>query len=349
MSSSFPSHPRLARPPPAYTPDDPRAASIRSCAFDDLKSDEKRDDSDALDHSHLDEIPVRGTVDKLYDLVQAFRDGQHEEDDLGFDRALQRPQRLFAQHEFDLDDGAIDENELDDDDDDNDDLSMQKGNSSSQKPRGYRDRLKEVKSQRIVTHRSCGHSFDTIVLASADEISALYYRQEYLKLLAKALLHFGAPSHRVESLLRTAATVLDLTAEFLCLPAAIIIGFGDHDGWKVKADWVKGDSVIVLSALHHIHHVYRAVLHDEMSAEVGCEELTTIINAPPVHNIWVRDGLAFVLSALICPLAFGGSFLDLWVAGANAAVLNHVRASIESPGYIVVFEWVITSCWVLHD
>ncbi|EIN12912.1 DUF1212-domain-containing protein, partial [Punctularia strigosozonata HHB-11173 SS5] len=154
-------------------------------------------------------------------------------------------------------------------------------------------------------------------------------------------LQFGAPSHRVESLLRTAAAVIDVDAEFLCLPAVIVVGFGKHDGWKVNTHWIKSDSVIGLSALHDVHHIYRQVIHDKMSAETAREELIRIIRAPPLYGIWVRDALAFLLSALICPLAFGGSFIDLWIAGAGAALLNHVRASIGSPGYVVVFELFI--------
>ncbi len=52
------------------------------------------------------------------------------------------------------------------------------------------------------------------------------------------------------------------------------------------------------------------------------------------------SGLAFWLSALICPLAFGGSFLDMFVAGSGAFVLSTLQLTVvmKSALYANVFE-----------
>lgn len=51
-------------------------------------------------------------------------------------------------------------------------------------------------------------------------------RQEFLIKLAKTLMTFGAPSHRIESQLIAAARILEVEAEFIHLPSVIICSFG---------------------------------------------------------------------------------------------------------------------------
>jgi uncharacterized membrane protein YjjP (DUF1212 family) len=59
--------------------------------------------------------------------------------------------------------------------------------------------------------------------------------------------------------------------------------------------------------------------------------------------------LAFCLSALICPLAFGGSFLDMWIAGAAAFILAclQLRVAEKSALYANVFEYAIYLSFVI--
>ena len=45
--------------------------------------------------------------------------------------------------------------------------------------------------------------------------------------LAKALMTFGAPSHRIESQLLSAARILEVNAQFIHIPGVIICSLGD--------------------------------------------------------------------------------------------------------------------------
>jgi uncharacterized membrane protein YjjP (DUF1212 family) len=172
-------------------------------------------------------------------------------------------------------------------------------------------------------------------------------RQEYLIMLAKTLMTFGAPSHRIESQLVAAARILEVEAEFIHLPNVIICSFGDQDLGCSETHFIKCGGRLSLGALHKVHSLYRSVVHDEMSAKTASEYLGDLLNAPPLYSIWTRCIFAFCLSALICPLAFGGSFVDMWIAGAGALVLAVLQLNVatKSAMYANVFECVVV--WLI--
>ncbi|KAK0490848.1 DUF1212-domain-containing protein [Armillaria novae-zelandiae] len=170
-------------------------------------------------------------------------------------------------------------------------------------------------------------------------VTSMVNRQEFLIKLAKSLMTFGAPSHRIESQLIAAARILEVEAEFIHLPGVIICSFGDQELGCSETHFVKCGGRLSLGALHKVHLIYRSVVHDETSAKKASEQLNDLLNAPPLYSVSFRCLLAFCLSALICPLAFGGSFLDMWVAGAGAFILSVLQlCATKSALYANVFE-----------
>lgn len=151
---------------------------------------------------------------------------------------------------------------------------------------------------------------------------------------------FGAPSHRIESQLTAAARILEVEAEFIHLPGMIICSFGEQDLGSSETHFVKCGGRLSLGALHKVHVIYRSVVHDEISAESATEQFETLLKAPPMYSKVFRCFLAFWLSALICPLAFGGSFVDMWIAGAAAFMLCLLQLHVaeRSALYANVFE-----------
>ncbi|PFH52842.1 hypothetical protein AMATHDRAFT_189031 [Amanita thiersii Skay4041] len=174
-------------------------------------------------------------------------------------------------------------------------------------------------------------------------LSPMEHRQEFLLKLARALMTFGAPSHRIESQLVAAARILEVESEFIHLPGVMICSFGDQDQDRSETHFVKCNGRLSLGALHKVHLIYRSVVHDETSAEKAAEHLETLLTAPPLYGKLFRSLLAFSLSALICPLAFGGSFADMWIAGASGFVLSVLQLCIASRNAIYgnVFEITI--------
>jgi uncharacterized membrane protein YjjP (DUF1212 family) len=164
--------------------------------------------------------------------------------------------------------------------------------------------------------------------------SAMLNRHEFLRVLAKALLIFSAPSHRIETQLVFAAKTLNVPAEFSHLPSVIIISFVDDETHTSETHFVKCGGRLQLGRLHEVHKIYKEVLHDSIKAKEATARLKELLVQPPIYADWERCCLAFFLSALICPLAFGGSFIDLWLAGIGAMALCWVQLKVASQNVV---------------
>jgi len=151
---------------------------------------------------------------------------------------------------------------------------------------------------------------------------------------------FGAPSHRIESQLNATALVLEVPAQFVHLPNIIIAAFGEADMNASETHFIKASGGLNLGQLHKVHQVYRGVVHDEIGVEKGSVLLSQLMKEKPIYGLALRCAIAFLCCALICPLAFGGSFLDMWVAGGCGAVLCFLQlhAAGKSAMYANVFE-----------
>lgn len=181
-------------------------------------------------------------------------------------------------------------------------------------------------------------------------VAAILKRHQHLLKLARALMTFGAPSHRIESQLLAAARILEINAEFIHLPSVIMCCFGDNDTTTSETHFVKCSGGLALGNLHGVHLVYRAVSHDGISARKATQQSEELLSAPPLYSIWFRCSLSFFLSVLICPLAFGGSFLDTWIAGAGAFFLCYLQLNVatKSAMYSNVFECVVLHLLLKH-
>ncbi|TFY81848.1 hypothetical protein EWM64_g2171 [Hericium alpestre] len=165
-------------------------------------------------------------------------------------------------------------------------------------------------------------------------------RRKFILKLAKALLSYGAPSHRIESQLFAASKILEVKASFAYLPNIVLVSFNDGDTRTTELHFVRSSGRIALTSLHKVHDVYRDVLHDDMGSAAGTEALEKILRSPPIYSLYTRCLLAFVCASVICPLAFGGSFIDMWVSGSCACVLQYLglQAAAKSSIYANVYE-----------
>ncbi|KAG6830299.1 hypothetical protein H0H92_001377 [Tricholoma furcatifolium] len=176
-----------------------------------------------------------------------------------------------------------------------------------------------------------------VIVNNVEDVAS---RRKFVLKLAKALLSFGAPSHRIESQLKAASDILDAEAEFVHLPNMIIVSIRNGDTRSSRTHFVRATGRIALTNLHKVHMIYRDVLHDNMGAEAGTEALRHLLQAPPIYPLVVRCGLAFVCAAIICVLSFGGSTVDLWISGACACCLQYLglNAANKSSMYANVYE-----------
>ncbi|KAF8481050.1 hypothetical protein DFH94DRAFT_853120 [Russula ochroleuca] len=175
---------------------------------------------------------------------------------------------------------------------------------------------------------------------SANSRAPVDQRKKFILLLAKAFLTFGAPSHRVETQLFAAADKLRIRASFAYIPGIIMVSFNDGETRTTELHFVRSSGRIALSALNNVHDVYRDAFDDRATVPDGISALDRILRAAPLYPLIVRCGLAFVCASVICPLAFGGSFIDMWVSGTCACVLQYLglQAAAKSSVYANVYE-----------
>ncbi|CCL98503.1 uncharacterized protein FIBRA_00502 [Fibroporia radiculosa] len=222
---------------------------------------------------------------------------------------------------------------------DNED-DVEKGRPSKHR---YRDKVllkRGRKKREIVRHaesRSIIVQTEKLILMCRP---AYIRRQKFVLKLAKALLTFGAPSHRIESQLEAASVILKLDTRFVHFPNIILVTFLDSDTRTSEVHFVRAGGRVALTALYNIHNVYRLVLRDKLSATQGTEELDKIIKAGPLYGIYIRCLFAFICASIICVLAFGGSLLDMFISGASASILQYLglRAAAKSSIYANVYE-----------
>ncbi|KAF8349736.1 hypothetical protein F5887DRAFT_942173 [Amanita rubescens] len=178
------------------------------------------------------------------------------------------------------------------------------------------------------------------LIAKSNNTEEIAKRRKFILRLAKALLAFGAPSHRIESQLTAAATILGVSAEFVHLPNIVIVSMRCTETGSSRTHFVRATGRVALTSLHKVHQIYRDVLHDGMTAQAGSDALKELLRSPPIYPLYVRCIFAFICASIICVLSFGGSILDMWISGTCAGVLQYLglNAASKSSMYANVYE-----------
>lgn len=125
------------------------------------------------------------------------------------------------------------------------------------------------------------------------------------------------------------------------LPNTVIMTMqGDDPDEGAKTYFVRSKGRLALTSLHKVHMVYRDVMHDKMGSQKGIDELKKVLQAPPLYPLKFRCFLAFICSAIICVLAFGGSVVDMFISGICAAILQYLGLNVanKSSMYANVYE-----------
>ncbi|CCM04151.1 uncharacterized protein FIBRA_06313 [Fibroporia radiculosa] len=174
-------------------------------------------------------------------------------------------------------------------------------------------------------------------------VTSLANRQMFLVVLTKALVRFCAPSHRLEAQLLIASQILEVECRLLQLPTTMVLCFGEDGAPAAEVHIVVRSGQLSLDSLHRVHQLYREVVHDKISAEEGVHQLNLLLDAEPVYGLRVRGVIAYAIAALICPLAFGGSFVDLWVAGSGGLILFGMQALISGRSH-AIYANVVDTC-----
>lgn len=171
-------------------------------------------------------------------------------------------------------------------------------------------------------------------------IAEIISRQRYIVQLCRALMRYGAPTHRLEEYMKMTARVLSVDSQFLYLPGCMIMSFDDPVTRTAEVKLVRMVQGVDLGRLADTHMVYKNVVHDMIGVEEATQELDEIMGRNPRFNKWILVLIYGLASATVGPFAFGARPIDMPISfflGSLVGLMQHVL-SPKSVLYSNVFE-----------
>lgn len=169
-------------------------------------------------------------------------------------------------------------------------------------------------------------------------------RQRYLMRLCRALMQYGAPTHRLEEYMRMSARVLEIDAQFLYIPGSMIMSFDDPATHTTEVKLVRCSQGLDLGKLRDVHETYKDVVHDIIGVEEATSRLKAIMARKDKHSRWLRIPVYGLAAVCVGPFAFQARLIDLPIAFILGCILG-VLQLVVSPAsdlYANVFEILAT-------
>lgn len=170
-------------------------------------------------------------------------------------------------------------------------------------------------------------------------VANILKRQQYIIKMCRALMLFGAPTHRLEEYLATTAKVLEINSQFLYIPGCMIISFDDVLTHTAEVKMVRTAQGVNLGKLKDTHEIYKEVLHDVISLDEALARLDEVINAKDRHPVWLTV-IMYGLASAAVSVFFKARLIDMPVILAMGCLLGLLQLVIAplSKTYSTVFE-----------
>jgi uncharacterized membrane protein YjjP (DUF1212 family) len=171
-------------------------------------------------------------------------------------------------------------------------------------------------------------------------IAALLSRQQYIMQLCRALMKYGAPTHRLEEYMTMTSNVLEVKAQFMYIPGCMFMSFDDPLTRTAEVKIIRVVQGLDLSRLAETHNVYKNVVHDVVGVEQATQDLDQIMQRKPRYNKWMLVCLTGLASVAVGPYSFSARPVDLpiiFILGCLVGFMQHVLAP-NSPTYSNVLE-----------
>lgn len=183
-------------------------------------------------------------------------------------------------------------------------------------PMGYKERKKQKRqSQKDVKLKV--------------HIAAILARQQYIMQLCRALMKYGAPTHRLEEYMMMTSRVLEVKAQFLYIPGCMFMSFDDPLTRTAEVKIIRVVQGLDLSRLAETHNVYKNVVHDVIGVEAATSDLDEIMQRNPRYNRWILVLLTGLASVAVGPYSFSARPIDLpiiFVLGCLVGFMQHILA-----------------------
>jgi uncharacterized membrane protein YjjP (DUF1212 family) len=174
-------------------------------------------------------------------------------------------------------------------------------------------------------------------------VANILKRQQYIIRMCRALMLFGAPTHRLEEYLAMTAKVLEINSQFLYIPGCMIISFDDSLTHTAEVKIVRVAQGVNLGKLKDTHEIYKEVLHDVISLDEALVRLDEVINANQRHPVWLTV-IMYGLASAAVSVFFQARLIDMPIILALGVLLGTLQLVIAplSKTYSTVFEITAT-------
>jgi uncharacterized membrane protein YjjP (DUF1212 family) len=172
------------------------------------------------------------------------------------------------------------------------------------------------------------------------QIAQIIARERYIMQLCKALMRFGAPTHRLEEYMQMTAKVLEVDSQYLYVPGCMIMSFDDASTRTAEVKLVRISQGVDLGRLSETHNVYKNVIHDVIGIEEAIQELEDIMSKNPRYNKLIIVLVCGLATSMVGPFAFDARPIDMPIIffnGCLLGIMQHVVAP-RSALYTNVFE-----------
>jgi uncharacterized membrane protein YjjP (DUF1212 family) len=160
-------------------------------------------------------------------------------------------------------------------------------------------------------------------------IAKILARQQYIMQVCRALMKYGAPTHRLEEYMMMTSNVLEIKAQFLYTPGCMFMSFDDPLTRTAEVKIIRVVQGLDLSRLAETHNVYKKVVHDVIGVEQATQELDEIMQRNPRYSKWTLVMLTGLASVAVGPYSFNARPIDLpiiFMLGSIVGFMQYIIA-----------------------
>ncbi|ODV63865.1 DUF1212-domain-containing protein [Ascoidea rubescens DSM 1968] len=171
-------------------------------------------------------------------------------------------------------------------------------------------------------------------------IADVLQRQRFIIRLCKALILYGAPTHRLEEFMIMTSRVLELDGQFMYMPGTMLMSFGDASTRTSEMQLIKSPEGLNLHKLQEAYAIYKDVVHDIKGVEEASRDLDDLLSSKPLYSPFLCVLIYGFGSAMITPMAFSGSWQDMPICFIIGLLVGFLKfyVSPKSHLYSNVFE-----------
>ncbi|KAK3811503.1 MAG: hypothetical protein JOS17DRAFT_784565 [Linnemannia elongata] len=172
-----------------------------------------------------------------------------------------------------------------------------------------------------------------ITIAVADILE----RKDFILRIAKSLIKYGAPSHRLENAVDHSAKTLEINLQCIYLPNLMIVPFIDSETHTSETYLLKVPAGLDMYKCALVHQVQKMATHSSMPVEEAIMKLDTIHTEKDANGRWITVLAYAVAGFCTAPMFFKANWIDAIISffmGATVGLLVWLSEKVPSYAHI---------------